>query len=371
MRISFFNPPIRVETVCDAAKRVTLACSYISAGAWQHRLRLTICVLLLNCPFAVTTRAQLPAYQSLTRDAQSKVVKIYGAGGLKGLEGYQTGFLVSPEGHIATAWSYVLDVPPIVQLDDGSRHDAVVVEFEPALELALLKIDAENLPYFKFDEIDQVRYGDPVLAVSNLFNIATGNEPASVMQGRIAAIAPLDARRGTYQTPYQGNVLILDLVANNPGAAGGAVVDSAGNLIGMLGKELRDSATGVWINYALPSTMLKSAIADMIAGRRRPPPIETTPLLPPDQSHNIADLGLILVPDVLELTPAFVDEVLPESPAGDAQVQPDDLILMVGRTRIDGQQTLRDRLRRLDVRDDVPLTVQRGNQILTLKLQTR
>ena len=62
--------------------------------------------------------------------------------------------------------------------------------------------------------------GDPVIAVSNLFNIATGDEPASVLQGTVAAVSNLNARRGTLKTPYSGNVYILDLIANNPGAAG-------------------------------------------------------------------------------------------------------------------------------------------------------
>lgn len=312
--------------------------------------------------------AQLPSLQGTTRAAQTKVVKIYGAGGGSGLESYQSGFVVSPDGHIATAWSYVLDVAPIVQLDDGSRFEAEVLEFEPRLELAILKIDAADLPFFKI-ETGSIQYGDRVLAVSNLFNIATGNEPASVMQGRVAAIAPLDARRGTFETPYRGNVLILDLVANNPGAAGGAVVDADGNLVGMLGKELRDAATGVWINYAIPSSVLRSAIADMIAGRRRPPPVETTPILARAKSHSPQKIGLVMIPDILELTPSYIDDIVSNSPAEQAGLQSDDLILMVGGHRIDGQRTLVDRLRRIDFRDDVPMTIQRGSDILSMKVQ--
>ncbi|MGB7326960.1 MAG: serine protease, partial [Rubripirellula sp.] len=199
-----------------------------------------------------------------SRDAQRRVAKVYGAGGLKGLEAYQSGFLVSPDGHIATAWSYVLDVDPIVQLDDGRRFESKIVGFEPALELAVLKIDASELPYFPVPADTSVQWGDPVIAISNLFNIATGDEPASVMQGSVAAVTQLDARRGTFKTPYRGDVLILDLIANNPGAAGGAVVDAKGNLVGMLGKELRDTATGVWLNYALPASALRTTIGDII-----------------------------------------------------------------------------------------------------------
>jgi S1-C subfamily serine protease len=318
---------------------------------------------------AMVATAQTPSLSELSRAAQQRVVKIYGAGGAGGLDTYQSGFLVSPIGHIATAWSPVLDVPPIIRLNDGARYEAEVVDFEPALELAVLKINASDLPYFELDTTIQPGWGQSVLAVSNLFNIATANEPASVMQGLIAAIAPLDARRGTFQTVFKGDVLILDLVANNPGAAGGAVVNGRGQLVGMLGKELRDSSTGVWLNYAIPLPALKSAIGDIIVGRRRVEVVADNPPLARDKSHDPADLGIVMVPHILENTPAFVDAVNPGSPAEEAGLRPDDLILMIGSDRIDGQETMRGLLRRMDRRDDVSLTIQRANDILTLNVR--
>jgi serine protease Do len=301
--------------------------------------------------------------------AQSKVVKVYGAGGLKGLEAYQSGFLVSPEGHIATAWSYVLDVEPIVLLGDGRRFEAKIMHFEPSLEIALLKIDASALPYFEIPKSREVRWGDPILAVSNLFNIATGDEAASIMQGRVASIATLDARNGTLKTPYRGEVLVLDLVANNPGAAGGAVVSADGKLAGMLGKELRDSATGVWLNYALPADVFRKTIGDIIAGRVTSSAAAKETQLPRDRSHNLQTLGLVLVPDVLESTPAFVDHVVIGSPAEEENLQPDDLILLVSGQRTESQRLLKKRLRSIDRRDDVTITIQRDNDILTVVLK--
>ena len=80
---------------------------------------------------------------------QPKMVKIYGAGGVRGLEPYQSGFLISPTGHILTAWSYVLDTDYITAaLDDGRRFEAKLTGADPRLELAVLKIDAADLPYF-------------------------------------------------------------------------------------------------------------------------------------------------------------------------------------------------------------------------------
>ncbi len=343
----------------DARQRV--------AGVSYDRLATVATVLLLLLGSTIASADQ--PLGPWVRDAQRRVVKIYGAGGISGLEAYQSGFVVSPEGHIATAWSYVLDVEPIVLLDDGRRFESKIVGFEPSLELAVLKIEASDLAYFPIDQETSAQWGDPVIAVSNLFNIATGNEPASVMQGSIASTSDLQARRGTFKTPYNGKVLILDLVANNPGAAGGAVVDVQGRLVGMLGKELRDAATGVWLNYAVPAGSLRKAIGDIIAGRKTTSPPETNPTLPRDKSHGLESLGLVMVPDVLETTPAYIDQVLPESLAAKARLQPDDLILLVNGSRVDSQRAFRAMLRTIDRRDKVDLTIQRDTEILPVVLR--
>lgn len=324
----------------------------------------------------VLTASPLPAQPSLARSSdrvQDRVVKIYGAGGLGGLDAYQSGFMVSPVGHVATAWSSVLDVDPIVILSDGRRFESQIVGFEPALELAVLKLDTSDLPYFEVPKESATNapptWGDPVLAVSNLFNIATGNEPASVLQGRIAARSELDARRGTFQTAYRGEVWLLDLVANNPGAAGGALVDLDGNLLGMLGKELRDRKTGVWLNYAIPADILRGPIGDIIAGRKTVVPPTDEPLLPRDQAHSPKGLGIGLIPDVLEMTPVYIDTIAIESVASGSDLHPDDLVLLVNGRRVAHQREFREQLRRIDRRDNVVLTIQRENEILEAVLR--
>lgn len=347
---------------------------FVHSSSWENRLLKSIGMLLAFAYLMPPTTTQ--AQPSLARSSdrvQDRVVKIYGAGGVGGLDAYQSGFLVSPDGHVATAWSSVLDVDPFVLLSDGRRFESKIVGFEPALELAVLKLDASDLPFFTVptgtDESSSPHWGDPVLAVSNLFNIATGNEPASILQGRIAARSELDARRGTFQTAYRGEVWLLDLVANNPGAAGGALVDLSGNLVGMLGKELRDRKTGVWLNYAIPSDVLRGPIGDIIAGRKTIVPSNDQPLLARDDAHTPGGLGLGLIPDVLEMTPTYIDQVAPSSPASKSRLQPDDLVLLVNGRRVAHQREFRNQLRRIDRRDDVILTVQRENEILEVVLR--
>lgn len=338
---------------------------------WTRRTTARSAALMLAFLAAPTEQclSAQPPLSAMVEQAQQRVVKIYGAGGLSGLEAYQSGFLVSPEGHVATVWSYVLDVEPTVVLDDGRRFDSEIVGFEPKLGLAVLKIDAAGLTYFPVQDDTEVRWGDPVLAVSNLFGIAAGNEPASALQGRVAALTTLDARRGTFETSYRGDVLVLDLIANNPGAAGGALVDAEGRLVGMLGKELRDAETGVWLNYALPASALRKTIGDIIAGRQTAAAEEDSPMLDREDAHSAETLGLVMIPNVLEKTPAFVDAVSAGSPAARAEVRPDDLILLINGRRIEHQRSMIEALRRIDRRDPVEITVQRGNDIIPLTLR--
>ena len=73
-----------------------------------------------------------------------------------------------------------------------------------------------------------------------------------MQHGTVSVVTQLEARRGVFETPYRGPVYVLDVVTNNPGAAGGALVTRRGELVGMLGKELRNALNNTWLNYAVP-----------------------------------------------------------------------------------------------------------------------
>jgi serine protease Do len=196
------------------------------------------------------------------------MVKIYGAGGFRGMEPYQSGMIVSPEGHILTVHSYVLDTDYItVVLSDGRKFEAKLLGADPRLEVAVLKINASDLPCFDLTKAVKGRPGENVLAFSNLFNVAIGDEPASVQHGIISALAKLEARQGIYETPYRGAVCVLDVKTNNPGAAGGALVTRRGELIGMLGKELKNALNFTYLNYAIPIDELNGSVEAVKAGK--------------------------------------------------------------------------------------------------------
>ncbi len=310
-----------------------------------------------------------PTRQAIV-EAQRKVVKIYGAGGLRAMEAYQSGILVSPQGHVLTMLSYVLDTDDLVAiLDDGRKWPLEFVRSDPVRAIAVLRlqIEGESLPYFDLHDTIEAKEGHRIMALSNLFGIATGDEAVSVLQGVITAIAPLDARRGALQSNYRGQVYVLDAYANNPGAAGGALVDWQGRLLGMLGKELRSEVTGTWLNYALPTKVLADPVHDLLAGRT---PSNTDSLhLKPEQPLSPEMLGLRLVPDVLSRTPPYLDAVRRGSAADQVGLQPDDLIVFVEEQPIASCKELLAQLALHEREARITVSVLRDGNLVEFQLQ--
>ena len=316
--------------------------------------------LARDCPAAAT-------FVTTIHRVLPKVVKIYGAGGLRGLEAYQTGILISPEGHVLTAWSTVLDTDnPVVILDDGRRFESELLGADPQLEIAILKVPASDLPFFDLSNVASAQVGQRVLAFSNLFKVATGDEPVSVQRGVIAAITELSARRGVFQTPYSGPVYVTDALTNNPGAAGGALTNLRGELLGLLGKELRNAQDNTWLNYSLPIDQLRTAIDDIKAGKTRPRR-DPGQLLPRDPV-DLARLGILLVPEVVDNTPPFIDAVRSGSPAAAAGVRSDDLILFINNVLVQSLHDLKEECRRIARDEQVQLTIRRGDQLKVILL---
>jgi serine protease Do len=310
-----------------------------------------------------------PSAISVIAQVQPKIVKIYGAGGLRGLEAYQSGLIVSPEGHLLTMWSHVLDTDAItVTLADGRKFPAKLLGADPHLEVAVLKIDAKDLPAFRMEDAVEVEVGARVLALSNLFGVATGNEPASVQHGTVSVRTELTARRGAFETPYHGPVYVLDVVTNNPGAAGGALVTRRGQLVAMLGKELRSSLNNTWLNYAIPIGQLRKSVDEIRTGKfvtRE----ESEPAPKPQRPLDLARLGIGLVPDVVERTPPYVDSLRRGSPAERAGIRVDDLVMLVGDRLVPSCKALRTELGYIDFEDRVKLTVLRGQELREYELQ--
>jgi serine protease Do len=326
----------------------------------------------LSLAFALSAAAQ--GTRQTIDETLPRIVKIFGAGGLKNLHEYGTGFLVGPEGHVVTIWNHVLDTDEVsVVLDNGRRFEAEVLGAEPQMDLAVLKLkDAEGtvFPHFDLDAAGSAQPGTRIRAFSNMFKVAVGDEPVSVLHGVVAARTRLDARRGAFELPYDGEVYVMDAITNNPGSGGGVVLTRDGVLIGMIGREVRSSQTNTWINYAIPITELRETIGQIMRGdyvaKEKDPDADANP-----NRYQPLDFGLVMVPDVVYRTPAYVDAVQSGTAAAEIDLRPDDLVLFVNDQLVHSIRTLRAELGRLQAGDTLTLIVRRGNDLVTVQMPVR
>ncbi|MEI7781484.1 MAG: S1C family serine protease, partial [Planctomycetota bacterium] len=182
-----------------------------------------------------------------------------------------------------------------------------------------------------------------------------------------AGTVPLEARRGAYEAPYRGDVYILDCTTNNPGSPGGALVDWRGRLVGLLGKELRATSSGIWLNYALPVAEVARGYQEIISGGPPAASAET----PVAVAFAPAVLGVVFVPDVLDKTPPFVESIRPDSPAARAGLRPDDLLVAVNGRAVASRSAVQQTLGSLADGDPVRFTVIRSGALVECDLGPR
>lgn len=322
------------------------------------------------------------SFTEIARQVNRYVVKVYGAGGYRSITAYCTGILISPDGYILTAYSPTLDSrEPRVHLYDGRRFGVELVAAEPALDVALLRITEREqfrtlpLPYIDIRKpMPRVEVGDWVLAFSNQFEIATRDEPVSVMRGVIAAITPLAGRRGVNEAAYKGRAIIVDAITNNPGAHGGLLTTRRGEPVGLIGKELKNTLSDTWVNYAMPLEDLRDFADKAMRGTyTRQAPTEQQ-IIDKKAVH-----GIFFVPDVLDRTPPYIESVLPGSPADQAGLRPDDLIVFVRipHPTLGGEleervipscKTFREVVAPLDPGTRIKIIVRRGGQLLGMEV---
>jgi serine protease Do len=337
--------------------------------------------VLSAAALVVVAAAQQP-FTSVAADVNKKLVKLFGAGGFKGLPSYGTGILVSAQGHILTVNNHILSTSDLrVHLYDGRFYHARVLAREPELDLALVKLEGEVdfLPHYDIAGAAAAPLAEPgdwILALSNQFQIATRDEPMSVQRGVIAAYAELRGRRGVFEAAFSGEVYFVDAIANNPGAAGGAIVNRKGELLGIIGRELKNTLTDSWINYAVPvqarvdvqrgdkleKVDVVSFVKEAIAGTYK-------------ESEKRAKIdrggfhGIVLVPNAVSATPPYVEEVMAGSPAAVAGLRPDDLIVYIDGELVPTIKAFRELMKQVGPGTEIKLDVQRLNRLVAVKLK--
>ena len=165
-----------------------------------------------------------------------------------------SGVIVSPEGYILTNNHVVESADEIeIALSDGRKAVAKLVGTDPETDLAVIKINLENLPAITLAQLDQTRVGDVVLAIGNPFGVGQ-----TVTMGIVSALGRNHLGINTFENFIQTDAAI------NPGNSGGALVDTNGNLLGINTAIYSRTGGSLGIGFAIPVTTVKTVMESII-----------------------------------------------------------------------------------------------------------
>jgi Do/DeqQ family serine protease len=225
-----------------------------------------------------------------------------------------SGVIVSPKGYVLTNNHVVegMDQIEVLLADSQTRLPAKVVGTDPETDVAILKVEREDLPAITFGALETVRIGDVVLAIGNPFGVGQ-----TVTMGIVSALGRTGLGINTYENFIQTDAAI------NMGNSGGALVDTAGNLIGINTAIVAGSSGGsVGIGFAIPVTTVRTVMEQIVAegsvtrGYIGVQAQEVTPELA--ESFNIPSAAGVLIAGVER-----------NGPADKGGVKPGDVLLAV------------------------------------------
>lgn len=273
--------------------------------------------------------------------------------------GSGTGFIISEDGLILTNKHVVADTEAsyTVFTNDGKKYDAKVLARDPVQDLAIVKIEARNLPTVILGDSDRVELGQTAIAIGNALGEFRNTVSVGVISGLARNVTASSGRdveqiRGVIQTD----------AAINPGNSGGPLLNLRGEVIG-INTAVASGAQN--IGFAIPVNKAKKDIQSVKAGK----------------GIEVAYLGVRYLP----ITPAIKEKqklpvdygalvrgtdegppVEPDSPAARAGVRGEDIILAVNGKKITKDIALADIIAEFRVGETVTLRVMRGGAVISL-----
>ena len=266
-----------------------------------------------------------------------------------------SGVLVSPEGIILTNHHVISDADEIdVALADGRKVKAKVVGSDPETDIAVLKIEAKQLPApITLGKIESVRVGDVVLAIGNPFGVGQ-----TVTSGIVSAMGRDHVGINTFENFIQTDAAI------NPGNSGGALIDTRGNLIGINTAIFSNNGGSMGIGFAIPVNLAKQVMESILKNgsvTRGWIGVE-----PQNLSKELSEsLGL---PGNTE--GVLLSGVLEGGPAARGGVKPGDVLTAVNGNKTRDVKQLLNQIAQIGPGNEASLRIFRKDKELELKIQT-
>ena len=268
--------------------------------------------------------------------------------------GAGSGVIISTDGYIVTN-NHVIDNATEIEvtLNDKRTFKAKVIGTDPSTDVALIKIEATDLQPITIGNSDNLKVGEWVLAIGNPFNLTS-----TVTAGIISAKA-----REMDIVPSERKIesFIQTDAAINPGNSGGALVNTAGELVGI--NTAIASQTGSYIGYgfAIPTTIVSKVVRDL-----KDYGIVQRAVL----GVKIANINDKLAKDknLKTMDGAYVDDVVSNSSAKDAGIKQGDIIVAINDVRIKSVAELQEQVAAYRPSDNINVTVNRSNKEITLRV---
>jgi serine protease DegQ len=260
-----------------------------------------------------------------------------------------SGVIVSPEGYILTN-NHVVEAADEIEvvLADGRKAPAKIVGTDPETDLAVIRIQAKNLPVIVLGHADEARVGDVVLAIGNPFRVGQ-----TVTMGIVSAVGRNNLHINQFENFIQTDAAI------NFGNSGGALVDTSGNLIGINAAIYSQTGGSVGIGFAIPVSTAKSVMEAIIkTGQvvRGWIGIESQDITP-----ELADsFGLA------RTSGAIIAGVVRNGPAERAGIRPGDILLAVQGKSVANTNDMLTLIAQLPPGEKARMTVMRKNRQSTV-----
>jgi len=269
--------------------------------------------------------------------------------------GIGSGVIVTKDGYILTN-NHVVDGADEVKvaLQDGREFDATVVGRDPKSEVAVIKIDAKDLPAVPLADSDKVEVGDIVLAVGNPFGIGQ-----TVTTGIVSATGRAGALGLDYEDFIQTDAAI------NPGNSGGALVDLEGRLVGINTAILSRSGGNMGIGFAIPTNLARDVMDSLI--RDGKVVRGYLGVMIQDLTPNLAEQFNVKG----ESKGALVGDVTPKGPADKAGLKSGDVIVEFDGKKVTDSRHLKLQVARTRPGETVPVKILRDGEIEELQVTVK